>query len=70
MPRILDRSREDSIAIDVCDLLDELGNVNPAENIPGLIKAIYKQAENLESDGYQALDEASDLLADGPVEGA
>jgi hypothetical protein len=63
--RMLDRSRETSVADVINDALEEAG-YSPAEAIPGLVVAIADQAELLE-DPPQALDEAATLLADVEV---
>lgn len=64
MARILTQAREDEICTAVLDCLDEIG-AEPGETIPGLVKAIYNQADQFGRAREQVLDEAADLLADG-----
>lgn len=64
MPKLLTRAREDEVGVAVLDCLDEIG-ATPQEAIPGLVKAIYNQAEQFGYAREQVLDEAADLLADG-----
>jgi hypothetical protein len=55
---------ESEVERTVLDALDESG-YTPEEAIPGLIQAVYNQADQLGRGREQALDEAADLLADG-----
>lgn len=62
----LDQSVDSEVAHNVIEALDEAG-YSPEEIIPGLVLAIFLLAEvtNLPE---EVLDEAANLLADGPVE--
>lgn len=64
MALLLNCAREDEVAVAVLDCLDEIG-VEPHLAIPGLVKAIFNQADQFGRAREQALDEAANLLADG-----
>jgi hypothetical protein len=61
---ILDTSAAFTLSDALMEAIDDLG-FPPEEAIPGLIATIHKQADLLGRRGPGALDEASDLLADG-----
>jgi len=63
MARILDTSVAGEVRDIIAAALDEAG-FSPEEAIPGLVGAIYDQAQ-LTRYEEQALDEAANLLADG-----
>lgn len=65
MAKLLDRTVESEARDLVLDALSE-GGFSPSEAIPGLIAAIYFLADEFGPCGEQALDEAANLLADGP----
>lgn len=61
----LDQSKDGEIATAVVEVLTEAG-YSAEEAIPGLIQAVLLLAESIpDTDG--ALDEAANLLADGPA---
>jgi hypothetical protein len=62
--RILDRGEDVAVAGVVIDAADEAG-YTAEEIIPGLVLAIYLLARKV-PDTEGALDEAANLLADGP----
>jgi hypothetical protein len=64
MAKVLDTSAAFTIAEALAECLDDLG-FPPEEAIPGLVLTIHQQAEGLGRSCGTALDEASDLLADG-----
>lgn len=66
MNRLLNFSSDSSVMGDVLEMVDTQG-YTPEEAIPGLVLAILMLAEMT---GYkdQALDEAINILADGPQE--
>ncbi len=60
----LDQGVDSEVAANIVDALDEAG-YSAEEAIPGLIYAVYLYAERTsDPEGY--LDEAANLLADGP----
>lgn len=65
MRMILIRDEEAQVAEILVDALEEAG-FEPEEAIPGLIMAAKLIAE-VTSDPEQALDEAANILADGPT---
>jgi hypothetical protein len=64
--RFLDQSRDSEIALLVAEFLSD-EDYSPEESIPGLVQAIVLIAEKT---GFpeESLDEAANLLADGPTE--
>lgn len=64
MRKILDKSYDTSIAEAIMECLDDLG-FSPEEAIPGMIQTVFLLAEKT-GDPEEALDEAADMLADGP----
>lgn len=67
MTRILDHGQDTAVMRDVMELVDTQG-YTPEEAIPGLIMAIIILSNMVDGASDQALDEAANLLADGPVE--
>lgn len=65
MAKLLDRSTEDEVAELLIEALEDVG-FGPEEAIPGLIQAAILLAEQT-IDPEQALDEASNQLADSGV---
>lgn len=66
MSRILNRGSEATVAELVEDALDDQGFDEPELAIPGLVRAIWNIAEKSRYPASDLLDEAADLLADGP----
>lgn len=66
MARVLDQSLDSEVANGIIEALDDAG-YTAEEAIPGLILAVSILAEQT-GDPEAALDEAANLLADGPTE--
>lgn len=67
MPRILDFGQDVVVMNDALDMVEQQG-YSAEEAIPGLILAVRVLSDQCGNDGEQALDEAMNLLVDGPVE--
>lgn len=66
MSRLLNRGSEATVAELVEDILNDQGFDEPELAIPGLVRAIWNIAEKSPHATDVLLDEAADLLADGP----
>lgn len=67
MTRILDHGQDTAVMRDVLEMVDVQG-YTAEEAIPGLVMAIIILTGMVDGASQQALDEAANLLADGPVE--